>query len=73
MTTGQLQVKYAEVFREPTRSYNKQHLVKRIIWKMQANEMGGLSDRRRFVVSWLVHPALPESLASKVLLLSVGR
>src|ERR1043166_1330110 len=45
MTTGELREKYGEVFREQTRSYNKQHLVKRIIWKIQANEMGGLSER----------------------------
>ena len=45
MSTGELRNKYAEVFKEPTRSFNNQHLVKRIIWKLQANVMGGLSER----------------------------
>jgi Protein of unknown function (DUF2924) len=47
MTVGELKRRYGEVFGEPTRSNNKQHLVKRIIWRMQANQMGGLSDRAR--------------------------
>lgn len=45
MTPKELREKYAEVFGEPSRSGNKQWLVKRIIWRMQANEEGGLSER----------------------------
>lgn len=45
MTVDQLRKKFAEVFCEPTRSRHKQYLVKRIIWRMQANEEGGLSER----------------------------
>ena len=41
-----LRAKYAEVFGEPTGSRHKDHLVKRIIWRMQANAEGGLSERR---------------------------
>jgi len=45
MTVDQLRKKFAEAFGEPTRSRHKQYLVKRIIWRMQANEEGGLSER----------------------------
>jgi len=47
MTVTDLRARYAEVFGEPTRSFNKVHLVKRIIWRMQADAEGGLSERAR--------------------------
>ncbi len=47
MTVDQLRTKYAEVFGEPCRSRHKQWLVKRIAWRMQANEEGDLSERAR--------------------------
>ena len=47
MTVSQLQAKYAEVFGEATNGRHKQWLIKRIAWKMQANEWGGLSERAR--------------------------
>jgi hypothetical protein len=47
MTVPELGARYAEVFREPCRSRHKPHLVKRIIWRMQANEEGDLSERAR--------------------------
>ena len=47
MTVNQLRTKYAEVFGEPCRSRHKQWLIKRIAWRMQANEEGDLSDRAR--------------------------
>ncbi|NOT02182.1 MAG: DUF2924 domain-containing protein [Phycisphaerales bacterium] len=45
MTVTALRERYAEVFGEATRSFNKRHLVKRIVWRMQANAEGGLSER----------------------------
>jgi hypothetical protein len=45
MTVDGLRVKFAEVFGEPTRSRHKEYLIKRIIWRMQANAEGGLSER----------------------------
>ncbi len=45
MTVDQLRRKYGEVFGEETRSRHKVHLVKRIIWRIQANAEGGLSER----------------------------
>jgi len=47
MTVGQLREKYAEVFRETTTARNKDWLVKRIAWRMQANVEGDLSERAR--------------------------
>ncbi|MCA9095467.1 MAG: DUF2924 domain-containing protein [Planctomycetaceae bacterium] len=38
---------YANVFGEPTRSRNKDWLIKRIIWRMQANAFGDLSERAK--------------------------
>ena len=47
MTVGQLREKYEEVWEEPTNTRNKQWLVKRIAWKMQANIEGDISQRAR--------------------------
>ena len=47
LNVAELRVKYAEVWGEETRSRNKPHLIKRIIWRLQALEQGGLSDRAR--------------------------
>lgn len=47
MTVEELRAKYAEVFHETNRSRHKQYLVKRIIWRMQANVEGDLSERAR--------------------------
>ena len=45
LTVTELREKYAEVFGEPTRSTHKTFLCKRIAWRLQANEEGGLSER----------------------------
>ena len=45
MTVAQLRDKFADVFGEPTHGRNKPWLIKRIAWRMQANEYGGLSER----------------------------
>jgi hypothetical protein len=47
MTVGQLKDKYQEVFGEASRSGHKQFLFRRIAWRMQANDWGGLSERAR--------------------------
>src|SRR5688572_27495034 len=44
MTVGELQQKFAEVCGEQPRSRNKQWLIKRLAWKFQAREYGGLSE-----------------------------
>ena len=47
MTVTQLRDRYAEVFGEAAKSFNKQHLLKRIAWRMQANAEGDLTERAR--------------------------
>ena len=44
MTVRELQTKFAEVCGEPPRSHNRQWMIKRLAWKMQAREYGGLSE-----------------------------
>lgn len=47
MTVDQLRIKYEDVFAEEPRSRHKVWLIKRIAWRMQANEEGDLSERAR--------------------------
>jgi hypothetical protein len=47
MTVNELRERYREVFGEESRSRNKQFLWKRVAWRMQALEQGGLSERAR--------------------------
>lgn len=45
MTATELQQEYLKVFGEETKSRNKEHLVKKIAWQIQAQKEGGLSER----------------------------
>lgn len=47
MTPAALREVFREVFGEPSRSNNRQWLIRRIAWRMQAQAEGGLSDRAR--------------------------
>jgi hypothetical protein len=47
MPIEQLRVRYREVFGEECRSQHKQHLVRRIAWRLQALAQGDLSERAR--------------------------
>jgi hypothetical protein len=47
MTVGELKGKYRDVFGEASRSNHKQFLFRRIAWRIQANALGGLSERAR--------------------------
>jgi len=47
MTVSELRERHAEVFGEATTSRHKEHLVRRIAWRMQAKEEGGISERAR--------------------------
>jgi hypothetical protein len=42
-----LRKKYQEVFREETRCYHREHLFRRIAWRLQALAEGDLSERAR--------------------------
>ena len=47
MTTAQLQLKYRELFGQPSHSNHKDYLFRRVAWRMQAVVEGGLSERAR--------------------------
>src|SRR5260370_34632205 len=47
MSVGELRAKFAQVFREETRAGNKTWLIKRVVWRMQAQAEGDLSERAR--------------------------
>lgn len=47
MSVPQLRERYESVFNEPARSNNKQHLLRRIAWRVQALAEGDLSERTK--------------------------
>jgi len=47
MSVDQLLAKYEDVFDEVCRSRHKRYLIRRIAWRMQVNEEGGLSVEAR--------------------------
>jgi len=47
MTVPELRRKSAEVFGEDTASRHKEFLIRRIVWRPQVNQEGGLSERAR--------------------------
>ena len=54
MTVGELRDEWFRLYGEPTRSRNRDYLFRRLAWRVQELQHGGLSDRaRRGVPSWL--------------------
>ena len=47
MTIPELRRKYAQVFGEDTTSRHKEYLIRRIVWRLQVNQKGGLSERAK--------------------------
>ncbi len=47
LTVGELKTLFTEVFAEPPRTRHKEHLVRRIAWRLQAQRDGDLSERAR--------------------------
>ena len=47
MTTRELRTRYQEVFQEACRSNHRTWLIRRILWRMQANAEGDLGERAR--------------------------
>ena len=65
MTVTQLRQKHIEAFGEPTRSGHKDYLVKRIAWRLQAQEAGDLSQRARRRAEQLANDADLRTTAPK--------
>ena len=55
LTPAELREEYGQIFNEETRSGNRGHLVRRIIWKKQALLEGDLSARARRRAKELAH------------------
>ena len=47
LTVGELRSRFIEVFGEPPRTRHKEHLVRRIAWRLQSQREGDLSERAR--------------------------
>jgi hypothetical protein len=45
MTVGELRERYAKLFAEATQARNRTWLIRRIIWRVQSLQQGGLSER----------------------------
>ena len=52
-----LREKYREVFQEETRSRHREHLFRRIAWRLQALAEGDLSERARMRARQIAHDA----------------
>lgn len=57
MSVNQLRVKYAEVYGEENRCRNRDYLIRRIAWRLQANASGGISERARLRATELANEA----------------
>jgi hypothetical protein len=45
MTAGELRQRYQEIGGDEARSRNREYLIRRILWMLQAGVYGGLSER----------------------------
>ena len=66
MTVSELRSKHIEAFGEPTRTGNRDYLVKRIAWRLQANAHGDLTCRARRRAEELANDADLSTTAQKV-------
>ena len=66
MTVSELRLKHIEAFGEPTRTGNREYLLKRIAWRLQANAQGDLSERARRRAEELANDADLRTTAPKV-------
>ena len=53
ITVAELRGEWDRIFREPTRSRNKDYLFRRLAWRVQEVEHGGLTDRARACIDEL--------------------
>jgi hypothetical protein len=57
MTVGELREKYIEVFGEANRSRNRDYLIRRIAWRIQATAEGGITERAKLRAQELANEA----------------
>ncbi len=73
LTVNGLRERYREVFGEDSRSGNKDHLYRRIAWRLQANAEGDLSERARRRALEIANDADLRVRAPKLVLSSEAR
>ena len=66
MTVSELRSKHIDAFGEPTRTGNKEYLVKRIAWRLQANAHGDLTCRAKRRAEELANDADLRTTAPKI-------
>ena len=66
MTVSELRSKHIDAFGEPTRTGNRDYLVKRIAWRLQANAHGDLSEQARRRADELANDADLRTTAPKI-------
>ncbi len=66
MTVSDLRSKHIDAFGEPTHTNNRDYLVKRIAWRLQANAHGDLSEQARRRAEELANDADLRTTAPKV-------
>ena len=66
MMVSELRSKHVEAFGEPTRTGNRDYLVKRIAWRLQANAHGDLSEQARRRADELANDADLRTTAPKI-------
>src|SRR3954454_1085256 len=57
MSTNELCERYQQLYGQPVRTRHKQHLVRKIAWRIQALAEGDLSERARRRAAELAHDA----------------
>ena len=66
MTVSELRSKHVEAFGEPTRTGNRDYLVKQITWRSQTNAHGDLSEQARRRADELANDADLRTTAPKI-------
>ena len=66
LSIGELRIEYEQVTGEPTTSRHARHIIKRILWQMQANLYGGLSETALAKAKKLADPTQLRMTAPKV-------
>lgn len=67
MTTSELVEKYQQLHGQPTRTRHRQYLIRKNAWRIQANALGGLSERAKRRAAEIANDADIRVMAPKTL------
>lgn len=68
MTTGELAERYHDLHGQPVRTRHRQYLIRKIAWRIQADAMGGLSERAKARAAELANDSDIRVMAPKTLI-----